>query len=168
MITEIRKAYWVDCRIEPVYKDNVVTGYTAIKYDISDKKIIEKLSITDGLTQLYNRRYFNQSFKDEIQRAKQSSSYFTFRLEREEFGIIFSGLDVEQSMEFANKVKNNIEALKIPHCGNTVSEYVASFFGLIVQKGEDITTCEELCKVSDKALYLAKESGRNQVKLEVL
>lgn len=48
--------YWVDVQIEPV-KDGLgqISGYTAIRHDITDKKIIEQLSITDSLTQLCNR-----------------------------------------------------------------------------------------------------------------
>ena len=43
--------------------------------DITDKKIIEEISITDGLTNIYNRRYFDETFEktfSEIKRDKKS------------------------------------------------------------------------------------------------
>lgn len=46
--------------------------------------IVERLSITDELTQLYNRRYFNTIFPKEIQRAareKQTVSFLIFDLD---------------------------------------------------------------------------------------
>ncbi|MEA2028144.1 MAG: PAS domain S-box protein, partial [Campylobacterota bacterium] len=53
--------YWIMTTIAPIYDiDNQKIGYTAISQDITDKKIIEEISITDGLTQIYNRRYFNK------------------------------------------------------------------------------------------------------------
>ena len=47
--------------------------------DLEQKlNIIEILSITDELTQLYNRRYFNSIFPKEIQRAARESMWISF------------------------------------------------------------------------------------------
>lgn len=51
--------YWVFAIITPVLKNDDIVGFTAIRTNITDKKHIEYLSITDELTQLYNRRFFN-------------------------------------------------------------------------------------------------------------
>lgn len=64
--------YWVQAFISPNFDDRGnIQGYTAIRQDISDKKRIEKLSITDELTSLYNRRYFNELFPQELSRAER-------------------------------------------------------------------------------------------------
>ena len=64
--------YWVQAFISPNFDDQgKIQGYTAIRLDISDKKRIEKLSITDELTSLYNRRYFNELFPQELSRAER-------------------------------------------------------------------------------------------------
>ncbi|XPV69664.1 MAG: ABC transporter substrate-binding protein [Halarcobacter sp.] len=69
--------YWVDASISPIFDENKnITGYTAISHDISDKKKIESISITDELTTLYNRRYFNEIFEKELNRAKREGNYF--------------------------------------------------------------------------------------------
>ena len=48
--------YWVEATISPRYNEmGVIVGYTALRQDITDKKRIEELSITDRLTGLYNR-----------------------------------------------------------------------------------------------------------------
>lgn len=71
--------YWVNTTIFPLFDDdNVKTGYMAIRHDITDKKIIEKLSMTDELTQLYNRRYFNEVFHQELNRAKRKNKSIAF------------------------------------------------------------------------------------------
>lgn len=54
------KYYWVDVHITPNRnKDGIISGYTAIRQNITDKKMIEELSITDQLTGLYNRRHLD-------------------------------------------------------------------------------------------------------------
>lgn len=64
--------YWVEAKISPIFNNKMeITGYTSIRHDITDKKRVEELSITDELTGLYNRRHFNKIFEDEINRAKR-------------------------------------------------------------------------------------------------
>ena len=70
--------YWVYTIIKPLLKDTKIIGFTAIRTNITDKKHIEYLSITDELTQLYNRRYFNLKINEEINRAKREKNYFSF------------------------------------------------------------------------------------------
>ena len=70
--------YWVYAIIKPLLKDTKIIGFTAIRTNITDKKHIEYLSITDELTQLYNRRYFNLKINEEINRAKREENYFSF------------------------------------------------------------------------------------------
>jgi PAS domain S-box-containing protein len=58
-----KEHYWVEASISPMFnKNKEIIGYTAIRVDITDKKRIEEISITDGLTNIYNRRYFDDAF----------------------------------------------------------------------------------------------------------
>lgn len=41
---------------------------------------LEHLALTDGLTSLYNRRYFNKIFPQEINRAKRDKKYLAFMM----------------------------------------------------------------------------------------
>jgi len=73
--------YWVEVVISPVYDDSKkMIGYTAIRHDITDKKRVEYLSISDELTTLYNKRYFNEILKNEINRAKRDETRFAFAM----------------------------------------------------------------------------------------
>lgn len=52
---------WMDMVISPYLDENdEATSYTAIYHDITDKKRVELLSVTDHLTKLYNRQKFNE------------------------------------------------------------------------------------------------------------
>ncbi|NOQ30073.1 MAG: EAL domain-containing protein [Helicobacteraceae bacterium] len=64
--------FWVKVIIEPIYDDhNIKVGYSAVKEDISHQKKAEKLSITDPLTEVYNRRHFNTVLNEELTRSKR-------------------------------------------------------------------------------------------------
>lgn len=71
--------YWVDVYIEPLL--NAIgehAGYIAVRQDITDKKHVEMLTVTDELTQCYNRRYYNQILSKEIARAKRDNHWLGF------------------------------------------------------------------------------------------
>lgn len=66
--------YWVDTTITPNIEEGVIIGYTAIRHDISDKKMIEEMAITDSMTGLYNRRFYVQMISEEMNRIKRHRS----------------------------------------------------------------------------------------------
>jgi len=69
--------YWVYAIIKPVIKNKEIRGFTAIRSNITNKKYIEQLSITDELTHLYNRRFFNTKILEEMNRAKREKNYLS-------------------------------------------------------------------------------------------
>ncbi len=73
--------YWVDTIISPDCDLNGnIIGYTAIRRDITDRKTIEKIAITDGLTSLFNRRHFDTIFSKQIKAARRTNSLLGFVL----------------------------------------------------------------------------------------
>lgn len=66
--------YWVDTTITPNVEEGEIVGYTAIRHDISDKKMIEEMAITDSMTGLYNRRFYVQTINEEMNRVKRHGS----------------------------------------------------------------------------------------------
>lgn len=200
------ESYWVDIIIQPIFENGVKIGYTAIKHDITDKKRIEELSITDELTKLYNRRYFNIKIEELILKAikkehilslfimdvdyfkKYNDTYghqegdealikistflksffkdyksYVFRLGGEEFAILLISKDKEEAVYLANSLKEGIEDLKIIHEKSEVSSYMTSSTGLAFLEKE--MESKELYIKADKALYKAKQEGRNRVSI---
>lgn len=93
------------------------------------------------------------------------ASDFAFRMGGEEFCIIFSGSNVEESLTYANDIVNKIEALQIEHKTSGVADNVTISAGLVVLSTDVLDEPEALYKYSDEALYEAKINGRNQVVL---
>ena len=199
--------YWVNATISPIYnEEGEKIGYTAIRQDITDKKMVEQISITDGLTNIFNRRHFNEVIPDIINSAKRedetlcflimdidyfkqyNDTYghqmgdevlikvagvlkkslkragdFCFRLGGEEFGIVFKGKNMDESISFSETIRKNIEELKIEHSKNGASKYVTISAGMVCKKASGINSADEIYKDADLLLYKAKESGRNRV-----
>lgn len=74
-------SYWVLSTISPKFdRYGKKIGYTSIRQDITDQKIVEELSITDALTGLYNRRHFNTMFEKILHSAQRKNELFCFLL----------------------------------------------------------------------------------------
>lgn len=75
------EAYWVLANIDPIFNDDgKKIGYTSIRQEITDKKRIEKLSVTDKLTQLYNRVRLEEIFTIEIAKFHRYHTHFSIIL----------------------------------------------------------------------------------------
>ncbi|MCU7833918.1 MAG: diguanylate cyclase [gamma proteobacterium symbiont of Taylorina sp.] len=71
--------YWVDVTISPRFdKNHKKIGYMSIKQNITDKKIIETLSITDSLCGIHNRRHFDELFQKTINASKRKNELVCF------------------------------------------------------------------------------------------
>jgi len=162
------------------------------------------LSITDGLTGLYNARYFYERLEVEMSRARRYKHELTLfmldldffkryndtyghlvgdealkhlagilkentretdtvaRYGGEEFCVLLPETEPEKALVLAERIRKAVEvagfytgAGKAPD-SLTVSVGVATFT-------DEILEAEELVRMADKALYCAKESGRNKV-----
>lgn len=69
--------FWVENSITPNFDEfNKIIAYTSIYNDITDKKEISQLLVTDYLTKIHNRRYFNDIFDLELRRAQRKHENF--------------------------------------------------------------------------------------------
>lgn len=65
-------SYWVYATISPMRDDSgKKIGYTAIRQNITDKKRVEELSVTDRLTGLFNRTRLDEVLAYEIPQSKR-------------------------------------------------------------------------------------------------
>lgn len=76
---------WINADIEPILdSDYKLSGYSMIVYDITSKKQLEFVSVTDGMTGLYNRREFDKAFSIRLNLAR-----------REQITLVFMMLDID-------------------------------------------------------------------------
>lgn len=98
-----------------------------------------------------------------IKQSARRSSDITARTGGEEFLIFVQGMSEKEIIEFAIKIRGGINDLKIPHAYAGVSNYVTVSMGIACCVPNAVNSFDELYEEADKALYTAKENGRNCV-----
>lgn len=73
--------YWIHLNITTMKdKNNKTIGYHSYAQNITSNKLLHTISITDGLTNLYNRRYFDEVFEKQIQIAARDKKLLAFTI----------------------------------------------------------------------------------------
>lgn len=205
----------------------LVTGVLLMVVDISDRKRAEESlrqsqyrlraayrelelqASLDGLTQIPNRRLFDERLEEEWRRASRGHTtvallmidvdYFksfndtyghqagddclrtiarttadmllrredlAARYGGEELAILLPDTDAAGAMAMGEKLRKGIEDLGIPHAKSEVAAVVTISTGVaIVFDPAPMASARELVEAADKALYQAKDGGRNRVVL---
>lgn len=183
--------------------------------DITKQKNLEEklrqLSALDGLTELANRRFFDEFLEREWQRAKRSKMPISLlmadidffkayndtyghlagddclkrvalviknRLKRpgdlaaryggEEFAGILTETDAVGALRVAEDIRRGIEDLQINHSASPISNNITISIGVATVSATANNSPTFLIDSSDKALYMAKQKGRNRVEQEIV
>ncbi len=162
----------------------------------------KQLSITDALTNLYNRRYFETAFAREFARAKRYNSDLSlvivdidwfkkindtyghscgdfvlkelswlmaenfrqtdiiFRYGGEEFVILLTETPSETAGIPIERLRKIVEENKFRYKGYDIDVTISAG----ISSNKDVNDSCEMFDKADKALYTAKEEGRNRVR----
>jgi diguanylate cyclase (GGDEF)-like protein len=178
----------------------------AEQLDAANKKLT-RMSYLDGLTNVPNRRYFNEFFAREWKNSIRVKAFlsvimididcfkayndtyghlngddclkkiartlsnelkrprdFLSRYGGEEFIAVLPDTDEKGAFEVANRFLQKTKKLKITHKTSPVSKNVTISVGVATIKPDRKTKSTLLINEVDKALYKAKQSGRNCIK----
>lgn len=87
---------------------------------------------------------------------------YSFRVGGEEFAVVFTEEEKPAAVAFAQRIKDEIENLEIPHEENTAGKYVTVSMGLMCTNDlQEKDQLDRVYKLADELLYKAKAAGRN-------
>ena len=82
----------------------------------------------------------------------------------EEFVLLFAETQADAARTLAEAIRAHIEALQIPHPRSTTSPWLTVSIGVATILPHQLDNTESLFVAADRAMYVAKEGGRNQVR----
>lgn len=170
---------------------------------------LARLSTTDGLTGLYNRRHFDTVLAQELARARrhgqslalvlvdvdffkayndalghpagdaclqqlaevlrrhtQRAGELAARIGGEEFAVLASGHSDAQALAWAERIRQGVEALALPHPEAATGHVTISLGVAVMDPGLPGGSATDLLAAADVALYQAKAAGRNRVHVQ--
>lgn len=186
--------------------------YTVTLRDLSAQKERENklshLANHDGLTGLYNRRYFNEKIQEEwnllmrinsplsfiiididffkkyndslghqagdaclqsvskvLKHVIKRTSDFPARYGGEEFVVLLPNTNSVGAQKIAEDIKQELLTLAMPHPGSEQYKIVTASMGINTAIPSNDSSIKEFIENADKALYHAKENGRNNYQI---
>ena len=103
-----------------------------------------------------------------IQSSLRSVTDVAARYGGEEFCCVLENSDQELAIQIAERIRSSIEALQIPHLNSAVTGCVTASIGVATSTLSHRIQHAQLLMNADKALYAAKDLGRNQVRHTLL
>ena len=81
----------------------------------------------------------------------------------EEFVLLFAETDADAALPIAEAIRRHIEMLCLPHPRSATSEWITVSIGVATIFPHMLDNKEALFVAADRAMYAAKEGGRNRV-----
>ncbi len=135
-----------------------------------DNKPLSLLMIDMDSFKDYNDTY-GHSMGDEVLRrfaqilksCTKRATDLCVRYGGEEFAIILPDVDLKGALHVAELIRSQTEAHDIKHVSSSVEPHITISIGVTEATPSTGQSMEEFVDQADKALYKAKENGRNQV-----
>jgi diguanylate cyclase (GGDEF)-like protein len=173
---------------------------------VDAEQVLERMVHVDALTDLANRRCFQEGLATEWRRSRRDHTPLSLitadidafkayndhyghpagdeclaavaasmrvvarragdlvaRIGGEEFAVLLPRTKVDDAIRIAEFMRRRVEALRLPHAASETWGRVTVSLGVACSRDPGVDSSGDLVRSSDRALYLAKRRGRNQV-----
>ena len=146
--------------------------YLKVEYNRAnrDKGVFSLVLVDIDFFKAYNDGYGHQkgdeclvSVAEIMRKCLPRATDFIARYGGEEFVIVLPSTNTDGAIKVAECVRGNVFMASIPHEYSDSSPYVTISQGVTTYHAGDLRSIAEIIESADKALYKAKNSGRNRV-----
>lgn len=102
-----------------------------------------------------------RSIAKAFKKLSSSHGVYSARIGGEEFAMLWFEKDISHADIVVLSLLEEIKNMKIPHKESKVSEYVTLSMGVFIERCGTTNDMQQLHDLADKALYIAKRTGRN-------
>jgi diguanylate cyclase (GGDEF)-like protein len=139
---------------------------------VAQRRTIAILLIDVDHFKAYNDYYGHQAGDGSLRRIAESLQSVVrgpldvlSRYGGEEFVAMLFDVDTDQAMAIADRVRRSVHDLAIEHSGSRTSATITISIGVAVIEPSPARTPHGALQLADQALYAAKVSGRNRVRV---
>jgi diguanylate cyclase (GGDEF)-like protein len=159
-LTGVANRRWMTETLDRLWHGDRAESAAMLMCDIDDfKKLNDRLGHAEGDRCLVKVAGIIQ---ENVRRDRDHVA----RYGGEEFLVLLPGVNEQEAMVVAERVRESVEAASLPNPASRVSRHVTLSIGVAVQSpADEAITPEQLQRHADAALYLAKQTGRNRVLL---
>ena len=104
-----------------------------------------------------------QRLGDLMQRATTRAGEVVARYGGEEFILVLPGASAASALRTANRLRDLVNAEEIPHGSSKAAGHITISQGIVTARPDSELEPADLINLADKALYRAKDSGRNAI-----
>jgi len=104
-----------------------------------------------------------QAIASTLQKAIGRAPDLVARYGGEEFVIVLPETEKEGAQVLAEHIRKEVELLGIVHEGSDIAKVITISLGVVTLQKDNLVSPEKSLEMVDKALYEAKQSGRNKV-----
>jgi diguanylate cyclase (GGDEF)-like protein len=185
MVATNRIATPINKKLDKVYYDGLTGVYNRRYFDENIERIIQSMSRPGGMLslmmidvdcfKLYNDTYGHHAGDECLRSIAQALAQnlsrtddFVARYGGEEFVVVLPHTDENGARVIADKLLESVRKCNIPHEKSATGSCVTISIGVTFGNVEYTQCGTDYVKQADKALYIAKQNGRNQYIFESL
>ncbi|MZR63490.1 diguanylate cyclase [Alcanivorax sp. DP30] len=106
-----------------------------------------------------------RTLADELRRYSRRGGDLVARFGGEEFVLLYPGVDETEAVRLASRLCRSVRALGLPHVQNAAVGEVTISVGVAVTRPAESGSALQLLDAADRALYQAKQGGRDSWRL---
>lgn len=170
-LTQLANRYWFNIYLSQEWQQLLIEEAQGFRFK-GNSNCLSLIMCDVDYFKLYNDNYGHlagdfclQEVAKAIRETVNRPTDLVARYGGEEFAVILPNTSAEMAFDIAEKIRTRVKGLQIAHSKSPISQYVTLSLGVSSIVPHRESSPEELIATADRALYRAKEQGRDRTYL---